>query len=304
MDTIGITGGTGFVGSHIAPLLLSKGYKVVIFTRHPEGKKSRGNIEYSYWDPSQNKCDLHSLKTLDAIVHLSGTNVSQRWTPTIKREIVSSRVHDTRFLVQQLKREAPRCKTFIAASAIGYYGADQPGDQPFMETDVAANDFLGSTCEAWEHESLAAADKIRTVILRFGLVMGKESGVFPSFSKPTSFGIVPILGSGNQIMSWIHVDDLARMLMQGISDGEMAGIYNAVTTNPVSQKEVMKTIAAVKGGVKIPVPVPEFALKLALGEMSVEVLKSATVSGAKILDTGFQFQYPEIEQAIRAILKS
>lgn len=303
METIGITGGTGFVGRHLTALLLSKGYKVVIFTRNPEKKKTHSNIEYSYWVPSQNRCDHTALKKLDAVVHLSGTPVNKRWTEQVKRDIVSSRVHDTKFLVTQLKREAPKCKTFIAASGIGYYGADKSGT-PFTETDTPANDFLGNTCVQWEHESLEATDKMRAVIYRFGLVMGKEDGAFPRFAKPASFGILPILGTGNQVMSWIHIDDLANLLLYGITNHEINGIYNAVSPDPISQRNLMKTIAAVKGGVKIPVPVPQAALKLLLGEMSIEVLKSATVSASKLLGTGFQFQYPQIEPAVKAILTS
>lgn len=303
METIGITGGTGFVGRHLTALLLSKGYKVVIFTRNPEKKKAHNSIEYSYWVPSQNRCDHTALKKLDAVVHLSGTPINKRWTTQVKRDIVSSRVHDTKFLVTQLKREAPKCKTFIAASGIGYYGADK-GSAPFTETDAPANDFLGDTCVQWEYESMEAANRMRTIIYRFGLVMGKEDGAFPRFAKPASFGILPILGTGNQVMSWIHIDDLANLLLFGINNREMNGVYNAVSPEPISQKDLMKTIAAAKGGIKIPTPVPEAALKLLLGEMSIEVLKSATVSASKLLDTGFKFQYPEIEPAVKAILTS
>ena len=303
MNTIGITGGTGFVGSHLTALLLAKGYKVVIFTRNPGKKKTHTHIEYSYWEPAQNRCDHTALKQLDAVVHLSGTPVSKRWTKQVKRDIVSSRVHDTKFLVTNLKREAPQCKTFIAASGIGFYGADA-GKAPFTEGDAPANDFLGTTCVQWEQESLAAAEAMRTVIFRFGLVMGKESGAFPSFAKPLSFGVMPILGTGHQVISWIHIDDLVNLLFNSITNHEMNGIYNAVAPNPVSQKDLMKTIAQAKGGISIPVPVPQAALKLLLGEMSIEVLKSATVSASKLLDTGFKFQYPEIEPAVKAILAS
>lgn len=299
---IGITGGTGFVGSHLTDILLAKGHKVIVFTRSRKAAGSK-NVKYAHWAPEQKQCDIEALKQLDAIVHLAGTNVNRRWTAKAKADITKSRVNSTRFLVSLLKQEAPSCKTFIAASAIGYYGANN-GTEPFNEPSPPANDFLSTTCHLWEQESLAAADTIRTVIFRLGIVLGKEAGAFPQLAMPVSFGVMPVLGKGSQIMSWVHVSDVATMLLHSIDNSEMKGIYNAVAPNPISQKDMMKAIVKAKRKWAIPLPVPAFALKLLFGEMSTEVLKSCTVSAEKIQATGFVFQYPDIDSAVQQIIKT
>jgi len=302
MKTVGITGGTGFVGRHLAKLLKEKGYKIVIFTTHPEKEHHGSGYTYSYWDPRNNKCDLIALKQLDAVVHLAGAGIAdKRWTKKRKKEIMNSRTEGTRFLVSQLKQHAPNCRTFIAASAIGFYGPDR-NTPPFIETAAPYKDFLGETCVLWEKESRAAAEFSRTVIFRFGIVMGKNGGAYPQFAKPISFGIMPIIGSGRQIISWIHVDDLRGLICFALEHDHINGVYNAVAPEPVSQKNLVKTIAHTKGGFKIPAKVPATMLKLMLGEVSSELLKSCTVSGEKILQEGFLFSYPKIDLAVRSIM--
>lgn len=302
MATIGITGGTGFVGRHLSGLLKDKGCEVVIFTTHPEKRHHGDGLTYSYWDPRRNKCDLSALGKLDGVIHLAGAGIAdKRWTKKRKEEIVTSRTDSTRFLINQLRQHAPNCKTFIAASAIGFYGPDKDG-KPFNENSPACNDFLGKTCVLWENESLAASEHFRTVVFRFGIVMGKDDGAFKQMATPVKFGIMPILGSGKQVISWIHVDDLARLIWFAISNDKLEGVYNAVTPEPVSQKGLMKAIAGQKRLFRVPAPVPALALKLLFGEMSKEVLKSCTVDGSKIREHGFEFKYPTIDKAVKAIL--
>jgi len=303
MKIIGITGGAGFVGRHLTALLINKGYDVIIFTRNITGKKAIPHVLYAHWDAEKEICDTVSLGKVDAIVHLAGEGIAdKRWTDKRKQEIVGSRVKGTRFLVSQLKEYAPSCKVLVSASATGFYGPDMSGMIPFKETDAAYTDFLGDTCKRWEAESEKAQSLMRIVILRFGIVLGKDSGAFKEFEKPMSFGVMPILGSGRQVVSWIEVDDLARLILFSIENELMNGIYNAVAPHPVSHTELMKAIGKEKGGLKIPVPVPAFILKIMLGEMSEEVLKSCAVSADKVLGSGFKFQYPEIDKAVKGIL--
>lgn len=304
MQTIGITGGTGFVGHHLTQLLRDNGYRVIIFTRDMHKVSRLENVKYSFWSPAEKKFDLTYFKELHAVIHLAGAGVAdKRWTKRRKKEILSSRVNGTRFLIERLKEHAPQCKIFIAASAIGFYGIDKKNVIPFHEDHEPAADFLADTCKQWELESLKAAKFARTVILRFGMALGKDDGAFPQFSKPQSFGIMPILGNGRQIISWIHVDDLCNLILWTLRNENVSGIFNAVAPHPVSNKRLMDTIANIKGGIKIPVPVPSIFLEIGLGELATEVLKSCTVSADKIQQAGFTFQYPEIKLAVKDILK-
>jgi uncharacterized protein (TIGR01777 family) len=302
MQTIGITGGTGFVGSHVCKLLTDQGHRVVIFTRGSK-KATSPLVSYAHWDPAARACDTEALSRLDAIVHLAGANLAGgRWTEKRKKEIVDSRVAATEFLVAQLKAHAPHCKAMVTASATGFYGPDRPGATPFTEDAAAYPDFLGKLCKDWEDAAKPATEFLRLVTVRFGIVLGRESGAFPEFVKPMSFGIMPILGSGRQMVSWIHVDDLAQLIVKALQDGNMPGIYNGVAPDPVPHKTLMKTIARARGGIKIPAPVPAFVLKLMLGEMSIEVLKSATVSAQKVLATGFTYRFPTIDAAVKDLV--
>ncbi len=137
----------------------------------------------------------------------------------------------TQFLIGQLRQYAPACKTLISASAIGYYGPDHVGAEPFTESSPPCSDFLADTCRQWEEAALNAAGFMRTVILRFGIVMGRESGAFPKFAQPLSFGIMPILGGGSQVVSWIEVHDLAKLIVYALENARLSGIYNAVAPN-------------------------------------------------------------------------
>lgn len=301
MKTIGITGGTGFIGRHLTKLLISKGYNVVIFTRSATNHAS-GSVSFAHWDVGKQEIDLPALAQIDAVVHLAGESIAEkRLTEKRKQEIVNSRVESTGFLLNQLRKHAPKCKTLVAASAMGFYGPDQPGMPPFTETAAAYDDFLGDTCRQWEAATLQAQDFLRTVIIRIGIVLGKDGGAFPELSRPLSFGMMPVLGTGKQVVSWIEVDDLARLFLFSVENGHLSGVYNGVSPHPIMHKELMHAIAKEKGGLAIPVPIPAFGLRLVLGEMSTEVLKSCTVSAAKTMEAGFRFDHPEIAGALKWI---
>ena len=304
MQTIGITGGTGFIGQNMTQLLLEKGYRVVVFTRKMHKVSKFSNVSYSYWSPQEKKFDMRYLHEIDAVIHLAGAGVAdKRWTQKRKEEILKSRVESTEFLVEKLKAHASNCKTFISASAIGFYGPDNESPSPFQEDAPPHHDFLAHTCTLWESASKQAEHHLRTIILRFGIVLGKEDGVFPQMANPQKIGIMPILGSGNQVISWIHVDDLCSLIFWMIQNEDVSGIFNAVSPNPISQKELSKTIDNHKKGFRIPLPIPEVLLKIVFGKMSVEILKSTTVSASKIQEKGFQFKYPQIDNAVKSILQ-
>ncbi len=301
MRTIGITGGTGLVGRAITRLLINKGYRVIIFTRslRPESD----GVSYAYWDAEKGEISHDALQQLDGLIHLAGEGVAdKRWTTQRKRQLMESRTIGTSFITSQLLQHAPNCKTFISAAAIGYYGADK-GGHSFTETDAPANDFLASICTAWEAASEAIEAKMRRVLLRIGIVLSTEGGAFKEFAKPVKFGIAPLLGGGKQIVSWIHIDDLAAMFVYVLENETLRGAYNAVAPAPVPQSLLMHTIRHYNKSFSIPMPVPAFVLKIMLGEMSIEVLKSATVNSHKIESAGFTFQYPMIGKAVGALMQ-
>lgn len=300
MKTIGITGGTGLVGRVITRLLVNKGYRVIIFTRHLRPESD--GVSYAYWDANKQDISIAALQQLDGIIHLAGEGVAdKRWTPQRKLQILESRTIGTSFITNKILQHAPNCKVFVGASAIGYYGADK-GGRPFTETDNASTDFLGSTCKAWEDASQSIEGKIRRVLIRIGIVLSTEGGAFKEFAKPVKFGLAPLLGGGKQTVSWIHIEDLAALFVYALENGKMQGAYNGVTPVPVAQSQLMYSIRKNSKGISIPIPVPAFVLKIMLGEMSIEVLKSATVSSHKTEQAGFQFQYTTINKAVAALL--
>ncbi len=310
MATVLITGGTGLIGKELTKLLLQKRYEVIILTRAKPVKETAEvtGLTYALWDVVKQTIDTAAITKSDYIIHLAGTGVAgKRWTSKRKKEIIESRTQSSALLVKALQQNSNKVKAVISASAIGWYGADPtiPNPQPFTENAPADHAFLGETCKLWEAsiDPVVQLDK-RLVKLRTGIVLSTEGGALKEFIKPLRFGIAAILGSGRQMISWIHIDDQCRMYIQAIENENMQGVYNAVAPKPVSNKELTVQLAKIsRGKFYIPVHVPAFVLKAALGELSVEVLKSATVSAQKIREAGFVFQYTDILPALHALKK-
>lgn len=305
METVLITGGTGMIGSELGQALLQKGYRVIILSRDADKNKSQEGFEYAAWDIDRQTIDKDAIAAADHIVHLAGAGVAdKRWTKKRKQEIVDSRVKSGELLVKALKEYPNHIKTLVSASAIGWYGPDPvvPNPRPFTEEAPAYTDFLGQTCRQWEAalEPVTALGK-RLVKLRTGIVLSRQGGALAAFKKPLRFGMATILGNGKQVISWIHIDDLVALYIAAIANGQMHGAYNAVSPNPVTNKELVKGLARAKNRFFIPVYVPSFVLKMVLGEMSIEVLKSATISSNKVEATGFTFQYRNIDLALKHV---
>lgn len=309
MQTVLITGGTGLIGTALTRLLVNKGYRVIILSRGRKKKPDNPLVEYTIWDIRRGTIDKNAIGRADYIIHLAGAGVAdKRWSSGRKKEIQESRVRAGELLVKTLREIPHQVKVVVSASAIGWYGPDPqiPNPRPFVETDPSYSDFLGATCQKWEQSTEVLRDmNIRLVRLRTGLVLSRDGGAFPEFKRPVHFGIAPILSKGLQMMSWIHIDDLCNMYLEAIERESLEGVYNAVAPYPISNKEFTLHLAkAIKGNFYIPLYVPAFIIKAMLGEMSIEVLKSTTVSAHKIRKTGFNFIYPTAEAAIGGLLSA
>lgn len=306
MSTILITGGTGLIGTALAALLTEKGHRVIVLTRHAnvaKGRPTSGSPEAAHWDPSTGAIDTAALGQADYIVHLAGAGVAdKRWSAKRKKAIEDSRVEGCRLIVKTLREQPNKVRAVISSSAIGWYGPDPtiPNPHPFEETAPADKAFLGETCRRWE-EAIAPVEALgkRLVIIRTGIVLSKKGGALKEFMKPVRLGIAAILGSGRQALSWIHIDDLCRLFLHAIEQESWHGPYNGVAPYPVDNRTLTLALARrLKGRYFVPVYIPSFLLKIGLGEMSIEVLKSTTVSANKARSAGFQFLYPAIEPAL------
>jgi len=213
---------------------------------------------------------------------------------------MDSRVKSGQLIVKALKELPNKVQAVVSASAIGWYGADPQISTPvpFTEAEPPSQFFLSRVCKQWE-EAIQPVTELqkRLVIFRIGIVLSNEGGAYPEFKKSLKFRVAAILGSGKQIVSWIHVDDLVRLFIEALENENWKGVYNAVAPNPVSNSQLTQSIGAAAGKTYICIHVPQFVLKAMLGEMSIEVLKSATVSSKKIERTGFQFLYNDIDSA-------
>ena len=305
MQTVLITGGTGMVGQSLTDALIEQGYEVIVLTRSPR-KSSRLHLSYAKWDIDQQYIDPKALEVANIIVHLAGESVAtKRWTVKRKKEILDSRVQSGKLLSNALKTMPHQVHTFIGASAIGWYGPDneQSLTTGFTETDPVDESYLGDTCRQWE-ESVASitALGIRKVTLRIGIVLNKRGGALLEFIKPAKLGVAAILGDGKQIVSWIHQQDLTGIILFALLNPQIEGVYNAVAPEPVTNESLTVHIAAKYHSWYFKIHVPVWVLKIMLGEMSIEVLKSANVSSKKIQEQGFEFKYPTIASSLDQLL--
>ena len=296
MKNILITGGSGLVGRRITAQLERKGYQVGWLSRSAQVRT------HFLWDVAQQTIDSQAMEWADAVIHLAGEGVAEkRWTAVRKKSILDSRTHSTQLLHTAIQQAEKKPLAFISASAIGFYGF-QTGATLVEESSPAGTDFLADVVVAWEQEvKKIEALAVRCVLLRIGIVLDAKGGALGEMLKPP---VAAPLGSGDQWMSWIHVEDLARLFVFALEKTTLQGIYNAVGPNPATNQQLTKEAAAAKGKPYVGIGVPGFALKLVLGEMAAMVLGGNRVSSQKIQKAGFEFEFPELGAALKDIFRA
>jgi uncharacterized protein (TIGR01777 family) len=290
-----IAGGTGLIGSRLTQLLIANGHKVSYLSRKPGNY--HGITAYK-WDPAKGMMDSKALDTVTHIVSLAGESIANgRWTKEFKEKVITSRLQAAKTIRNALLNNEHEVEAIVAASAIGFYGSEK--NKIFDEDDNLGVGFLSETTKQWED---AYNDMpIRTTLLRIGIVLDKDGGALPQMAMPVSFGIAPIIGSGKQMMSWIHLNDLCIIFTSALFDDKYHGKINAVASNPVSHKEFMQTLKKVVCPYALTIPTPAALIRLILGEKSALVLDDTHVSNKKLLNLGFEFEFSTLQIALKNI---
>lgn len=291
-----VSGSSGLIGSALIPSLKSRGLNVVRLVRG--GSASGDQIT---WDPSQ-PLSPEAVSGFQAVVHLSGETVANRWTGSKKAKIRSSRVDSTRNLAQALARAEKRPQVFVSASAIGIYG--NRGDEVLREVSSPGDGFLAGVCREWEAAAEPAADAgVRCAQIRTGVVLSSVGGALQKMLPPFRMGVGGHLGSGRQWMSWIHIQDMVGAINHILKTDLLAGPVNLVAPNPITNAEFTKTLGAVLSRPTI-FPVPAFVMKLAFGQMAEEVLlTSQRVEPAKLASSGYPFHHSDLRKALESIVR-
>lgn len=298
--TILITGASGLVGQPLTKLLIQKGYTVHQLSR--DISKANEHVKIFKWDVSRMEIDKNCLENVDAIINLAGEGIADKaWTQKRKQQIIKSRTGAINLLHDALKENPNHTvKTFISSSAVGHYGHRY--DEILTEDSEPGTDFLANTCLSWER----AADKmenigLRLVIFRTGLVLSKSGGALAQMAKPIYRGLGSALGNGKQWVPWIHIEDAINMFLYALEHDNIAGVYNMSSPFPVTNKELTKAVALqLHKPLWLP-KIPEFLLRIILGEMSRVILNSNRTTADKIIESGFRFKFLKIEQALNEI---
>lgn len=303
---VAITGATGFVGSRLVERLHAEGHHVLVLTRNTAfaqkvfPSQTFGQVEIIAYTPTVSGSWQEAIALCDAVVHLAGEPIAEeRWTPEQQQKILNSRKLGTQKVVEAIANANPQPSVLVNASAIGYYGTSETAT--FEESSLSGNDFLAQVCLAWEAEATKVKDAgVRLVILRFGIVLGNGGALGKMITPFKLFAGGPI-GSGRQWFSWIHLDDLVNLILEGLTKPEIQGVYNATAPNPVRMTDLCQSLGQVLNRPSW-LPVPAFALEALLGDGAIVVLEGQKVLPQRTLAAGFEYQYPNLQSALKQIL--
>ncbi len=285
-----IVGGSGLIGQNLKRHFELLNYNVRILSR-------KKNAKY-YWNPEKNKFNVKALDNVDYVVNLCGSSIDKRWTKKIKKEIYDSRIKATKFLISKLNLHNQKIKKYIGVSAIGYYNYDELLK---IESSEKGNHFLSKICFDWEQQTFTLTKNISFCVLRVGVVLSKKGGMLKKILFPFSIHLGSALGNGKQKISWIHIDDVCRMIIYCI-ENEKNEIFNCVSQNPVSNQEFSISLAKILNK-KIWLPkIPAFLLKITFGEMATMILGNVNISSEKIEQSGFKFNFPKLSKALQNLI--
>ena len=303
MKRVLVTGGSGMLGNFFSEFC-SKNKIEVFHLSHSKTKLNSTRYKTFYWSPKTNEFDLKALENVDTIVHLAGATIAKRWSQNYKQEVINSRVLSTKFLYEVLKNNDNKVKHLIGASAVGYYGSEIDENKKYSENDKQGNDFLATVCDKWEdqYQKFKEIEGLKLTVLRIGMLLSSTGGALPKLVLPISYGIGAAFGSGKQAVSWIHIEDLCRLIIY-CEKNKIFGTYNAVSPYDINNDELVKEIAQVLHRPLFLPAIPAMFLKLILGEMSILLLGGKKINAQKIIKTGFSFKYEKINPALKELLK-
>ncbi|HEY2768214.1 MAG TPA: TIGR01777 family oxidoreductase [Solirubrobacteraceae bacterium] len=313
MMRVTVTGATGLIGSKLVTGLRSEGAEVTVLSRDPTrarmqlpSQSTAGELRAVLWDPLREAAPTAALEGRDAVIHLAGENVAQRWSASAKRAIRESRVLGTRNLLRGLRDCAARQgvegrpAVLVSASAVGYYGAR--GEEPLDEEAPAGSDYLAQVCVAWETEARAAAELgMRTVQVRIGVVLDRDGGALAKMLPPFRLGLGGPVAGGRQYVSWVHPQDILGVVRAAVLDERWSGPVNATAPEPVTNRELSHALGRALSRPAL-LPVPAIALRALYGEMARVVTSGARVLPAKPLMLGYVFEHPQLDGALSAAL--
>jgi len=301
MMRITLTGATGRIGLSIVEALAGRGDDVTVLSRDPSRARDKlpTIVAVEAWDPKSGPAPADALRGRDAVIHLAGEDVAQRWSDKAKREIHDSREIGTRNLVAGIEAVAgDRPRTLVSASAAGLYGAR--GDEPVDEDTPAADGFLAGVVVAWEREARRAEELgLRVALMRNGVVLSPDAGALKKMLPPFKLGVGGPAGGGRQYLPWVHLDDVVGIYVAAVDDDRWSGPFNVVAPNAVTNRDFSKALGRALRRPAV-APVPGFALKLLYGEMSQIVLTGANMVPRRALELGYAFRHPEVDGALTA----
>ena len=293
---IAITGATGMIGRKLTAFLRPQGHQITVITRRASFSQPQTSV--IIWDPALNYIKIEQLEGFDVIIHLTGSNVGEYWSPEHKKDILESRVRSTRLLCESLLKVVSKPRLMICASAIGFYG-NHPPQEVLDEESRPGEGFLADVCRQWEEETnILSQAGIRIVRMRLGVVLSKTGGALAKMWLPFQMGIGGILGNGRQMMSWVALDEIPYVVDHLIKTDKMSGVVNVVSPQPVSNAQFTKILGQVMRRPTV-LPVPAFVIRSLFGEMGQNLLlEGAHVIPRRLQESGYQFRFADLKEAL------